>query len=109
MANLSPQLEKSRCQGLRLSSFLAYGLFDPTVITEAESKIRGKNHLNRERNLDPLPNTSGPTVAHTVPSPPFSPNSPVTATSPFMAEVPEAAEVPEVAPPGENSILWVDD
>ena len=35
MANLSPQLERTRRQALRNSSFFSLGLFDPCLIAEA--------------------------------------------------------------------------
>ena len=53
MANLSPDLERTRRQALRNSSFLEPGLFDPKFITEAESYLLAAQAPRRRRNRSP--------------------------------------------------------
>ena len=58
MANLSPDLERSRRQALRNSSFLEPGLFDPKLISEAESYLLAAQAQPRRRRRNRSPRSN---------------------------------------------------
>ena len=75
MQNLSPQLERTRRQFLRNSSFLDPGLFDPSLISEVETYLLAaqKPPQQRRRHRSPSRHGMSRSGSTNAPNPPLSP------------------------------------